>query len=480
MSQFFAAVQPEAVGIPSDSIINFMNRLEQYNICMHSFILVRYGKVAAETYYYPYRADTLHRMFSVTKSFVSLAIGLLTAEGKISLDDRIIDHFPEKLPPGGVHPYIAKTTIQDMLMMASAHARTSWSNLSERDWVKTFFVVKPSHLPGTVFSYDTSSSHTLTALVEKLTGLSLLDYLRSKFLNEIGFSKEAYITTDPLGISQGGSGLMAVPMDLAKVAWIVMQQGEYRGKQYLPREYLAEAVKKQIDTSVKGNTIDEQQGYGYQFWRVRNNGYAMFGMGGQLAVCFPDKDLLFVTTADTQENACGVPIIMDSFFKNIYQNLSDQPLPKDPLKWSELKELLANSEIKPLKGMQNSNMADIVNGKEFLFSDNPMGLKSLKLELDKEHGKFSYINQTGSHKLLFGFNKLVVSRFPYYDFKCAASATWITDNTLVIQIRVVDEEQGTLTIQLAFKDDTVTVFMKKANGLGFNEFKEFSGFATSN
>lgn len=480
MNQFFAAVQPEAVGISPESIINFMNRLEQYNICMHSFILVRYGKVAAETYYYPYRADTLHRMFSVTKSFVSLAIGLLTAEGKISLDDRIIDHFPEKLPHGGVHPYIAKTTIQDMLMMASAHARTSWSNLPERDWVKTFFVVEPSHLPGTIFSYDTSSSHTLAALVEKLTGLPLLDYLRSKFLDEIGFSKEAYITKDPLGISLGGSGLNATPMDLAKVAWIVMQMGEYRGKQYLPRQYLAEAVKKQIDTSVKGNTIDEQQGYGYQFWRVRNNGYAMFGMGGQLAVCFPDKDLMLVTTADTQGDPCGVPIIMDSFFKNIYQNLSDQPLPKDPLKWSELKELLANSEIKPLKGMQNSNMADIVNGKEFLFSDNPMGLKSLKLELDKEYGKFCYINQTGSHKLLFGFNKLVVSRFPYYDFKCAASATWITDNTLVIQIRVVDEEQGTLTIQLAFKDDTVTVFMKKANGLGFNEFKEFSGFATSN
>ena len=204
MAEFFPKASPESVGICSQSVMDFFDRLEANDVCMHSVLIIRDGKLAVETYYHPYQADTLHRMFSVTKSFTSLAIGLLAEEGRISLDDKIIDYFPEKLPAKGVHPYTAKITIRNMLMMATAHAGTTISGhrirLGEELLYRTSY---PS--ARTLFHYDTSASHTLCGLVEKLTGMPLLDYLRTKFLDEIGFSKDAYILHDPVGVSMGGS-----------------------------------------------------------------------------------------------------------------------------------------------------------------------------------------------------------------------------------------------------------------------------------
>ena len=106
MFQLFPTATPEEVGIDSQWLMNFCKRLEEQQLPLHSALIMRHGKVCMETYYKPYTRDTLHRMFSVTKSFVSLGIGLLEAEGKLSLDDKIVDFFPEKLPKPGVHPYI--------------------------------------------------------------------------------------------------------------------------------------------------------------------------------------------------------------------------------------------------------------------------------------------------------------------------------------------------------------------------------------
>lgn len=475
MNNFFEAARPEEVGIQSEHVKNFIDKLDAYNLAMHSIIVIRHGKVVAETYYAPYQADTFHRMFSVTKSFTALAIGLLEEEGKLSLDDKIVDHFPEKLPSEGVHPYIAEITIRDMLLMSTAHQRTTYKRTPDDDWVKSFFVIEPSHVPGTVFSYDTSSSHNLAALVEKLSGMSLLDYLRTKFLDEIGFSQDAYVITDPMGIAQGGSGLMATPMDLAKVAWVVMKEGAYQGKQYLPKKYIQDAVRKQIDTSVRGNSIDERQGYGYQIWQVRNNGYAMLGMGGQFAVCFPEQDLLLVTTADIQEHSFGGTVIFDAFFTEIFNNLSDQPLPVNEQAWIKAKEIMEKVAIKPLSGIENTALASNINQREYVFEQNPMGLEKLKLEFKQNKGKLSYTNKSGSQQLVFGMEELIISQFPHYEVKCATSAAWLDKRTLAIKSHIIDEEIGMITIQLGFKDNRVTVVMKKVIETAFNEF---SGFAS--
>lgn len=484
MGAFFPKATPEQVGISSQHVIDFLDELERADVCMHSVLLIRHGKLAAEAYYAPYTADTPHRMFSVTKSFTSLAIGLLAAEGRLSLDDRIVDHFPEKLPEAGAHPYINQITIRDMLKMATAHASTTYKRTSDPDWVKSFFTVEPTHLPGTLFYYDTSASHTLAGLVEKLAGMPMLDYLRSKFLDEIGFSKAAYILTDPMGVSMGGSGLVAQPMDVAKVAWVVMQGGCWQGRQFLPQDYLKEAVSKQIATVTTANDLVDDSGYGYQFWQVKNNGYGMFGMGGQLAICFPEKDLLLVTTADTQDDRRGDGIILDLFFKTIFANLSGTPLAENPEKQRELAERLARCAIKPLKGIDQAEAktgfagALLGGGRtgEYIFAENSMGLRSLSLHIDEEDtGTLFFTNKSGNHALRFGLGHLEVSRFPKHNYRCAASGAWAAPDTFVLKCHIIDYALGKVLIQMAFTADAVTVGMRKVMETGL---AEFSGIAS--
>ena len=216
MNTITSTTFPEATGISASCIMDALREIDTRGISMHSFLFCKDNCLVAEGYYAPVKKNDLHRMFSVTKSFVSIAIGFLQEEGRLSLDDSIVKFFPEYVPnTSEAHPWLLATTIRDMLSMRSCHASTTYDKFSSKtDWVKSFFTVAPTHKPGTVFHYDTSSSHTLCALVEKLTGMKMLDYLRNKVLNEIGFSKEAYCLTDGFGVSMGGSGLMATSRDL--------------------------------------------------------------------------------------------------------------------------------------------------------------------------------------------------------------------------------------------------------------------------
>ena len=126
----------EKAGIPSGAVIRFIERLERKQLCLHSFIMVRHGEIAAEGYYPPFHKDRFHRMYSISKSFVSAAIGLMADEGRITLNDRIVDYFPEMLP-AEVHPYIASMTIRDMLMMATPFSNNTYDR-DDDNWVWTF------------------------------------------------------------------------------------------------------------------------------------------------------------------------------------------------------------------------------------------------------------------------------------------------------------------------------------------------------
>ena len=262
MTEFFKQAKAKELGIPNEYIMNFSKRLEEKHLPMHSIMLMRHDKLIYESFYAPYTRDSLHRMFSVTKSFVSLGIGLLIEEGKLSLDDHIVDFFPDKLPKGEVHPFLKMMTIRDMLEMRSCHRFTTYKATGVSDWLGSFFTTKPTHVPGTNFAYDTSSTHTLGILIERLSGKNFFDYLRDKFLNELEFSKEAYVLTDPTNMSMGGSGLNCSSLDLLKVFYLVVHKGDWFGKQLLPKEYIEDAISCHSDNWAKSDTLEEMQGYG--------------------------------------------------------------------------------------------------------------------------------------------------------------------------------------------------------------------------
>ena len=332
MNTITSTTFPEAAGISASCIIDALREIDIREVSMHSFLLCKDDCLVAEGYYAPVKKNDLHRMFSVTKSFTSIAIGLLQEEGRLSLDDSIVKFFPEYVPNASeAHPWLLATTIRDMLSMRSCHASTTYDKFSSKtDWVKSFFTVAPTHKPGTVFHYDTSSSHTLCALVEKLTGMKMLDYLRNKVLNEIGFSKEAYCLTDGFGVSMGGSGLMATSRDFMLFALLILNNGKLNGKQYISADYIKESTSFQTATCVTGPVPSESQGYGLQFWIGEHGSIVCYGMGGQLAILLPEYNTAIVTTADTQGYQGGNQVIYDAIFRHILPELEKKKAPWTP------------------------------------------------------------------------------------------------------------------------------------------------------
>lgn len=468
-------VSPETVGIPSQAVLNFIDELDYTGLCMHGVIMIKDGKVFTEGYYAPFHADFPHRMFSISKSFTSVAIGLLQEEGKLSLDDRICDHFPDKLPPDGVHPYIAETTIRDMLRMASPHKSTTYKLMECDDWVKTFFHVEPVRYPGTSFLYDTSASHVLAALVQRLSGMTVLDYLKVKVFDKLGCTGEFRWLKDPVGICQGGSGLICTLRDMTRFALMCMNDGVYDGMQIVPKEYIREATSKQISTCLQYG-IEEQQGYGYQFWRCRNNGFAMYGMGGQLAICLPDYDFILTTIADNQGIPNGIQGVYEALWKHILPCLKEKRsnIEVDKAACEKLKQRLSTLKVKPVEGSATSAVADEIKGKRYIMSPNPMGISECRIELGKDEGTFYYSNETGDHRISFGIGRMKEQNFPDINLLCISSAAWADETTLHLRSYIIEELPGSVNVTFTFRKNTITMVMKK---IAENELNRYEGFA---
>lgn len=475
MTGIFPTSSPEAQGVPSDALLRFQQALDGHGVPLHSALVMRFGHLLMETYAPPYNAHEPHRMFSVTKSFVSLAIGLLEADGQLSLEDRIAAFFADMLQGRQLHPYVMQATIRDLLRMASPHAASAYKLVQCEDWVEAFFVCPPSHRPGTCFAYDTSATHVLCALVERLTGQPLLDYLRGKCLNEIGFGKEAYCLKDAFGRSMGGSGLMASPYDLLRVARLMQRKGAWEGKQLLPRDYVEAATSFQIDNYLKpgASQFEETQGYGYQFWRVRNGGFACFGMGGQLAICMPDKDLLLVTTADTQDIPGGVQRIYDAFFSEVWPRLSDTPLPENERAHAELDAYSRNRRLPFVPGAAQSPLLPGINGARYVLDPNAMGFSSVALTLNADRGELVWEKQNHCFTLPFSVGDNTITPFPDRGFRCAASGAFRTESTFVVRAQLIDTCIGSIAFELAYDGPFVTLLLRKVEETMFTEYNGF-------
>lgn len=487
MQNFLSHAAPIKAGIPADAINRFLDRLSYHQITMHSVLLLRHDKLVAEGYYAPYRADTLHRMFSVCKTLNALAIGLLEEEGKLSLSDRIVSFFPDKIP-ANVHPWISSMTIRDLLMMRTCHAQTTYKTAPDMEWVESFFSVSPTHKPGTVFHYDTSAAHVLCALTERLTGMPMLDYLKEKVLDQIGFSKNSYVLTNAYGDSQGGSGLMATPRDLLLLGRLLLHNGNWNGKQLLPASFVKDMTSCLTPNALTSGVISETQGYGYQLWRTRKDGFVCYGMGGQLAICLPKEDLILVTTADTQGVGGGNDLIYNSFYEEILPALDMMPLSSEAEKKAadKLNERLSSLMLTPQKNICRTlkevadcssllapcTVAAKINGQRFGLSENPQGFSDISLSFSEDTGVFQYTYKGKEGQIPFGFSSCVLGTIPFYDMKCAASGVWLSKNTFYLKTHIIDTSVGSLHMEFVFGESDVTVFFKKIEE---TLFKEFSG-----
>ncbi|MDR1060148.1 MAG: beta-lactamase family protein [Clostridiales bacterium] len=454
---------PEETGVPSGAILDFLDGMERFGLKRHSIILIRRGKVIAEGYWKPFHRGFMQRLYSASKSFVSLAIGLLADEGKIALDDRVCGYFPEKQPPGGAHPWIAAATIRDLLRMASPHSSTTYKP-GMTDWVGSFFTAKPTHMPGAVFVYDTSATHVLGALVEKVSGKPLLDSMRPRFLDSIGFSRDAYCIQDPMGVSWGGSGVVCTAMDFAKVALACLQGGRYGGEQLLPEWYVREATACQIDNFATGHHADGVQGYGYQFWAYRNRSFAFNGMALELAICVPDRDFACVTTGNDLWNS-NVPMVCDPLWSSLYPRMSDAALPEDGAACGALRERLAGLSAKAVAGRHGSHSSRgqaLLDGRTARMEPNGLGISRVRVCFESGGGVFHYEKSGRWLSLRFGFGRHEAQAFQEYGDDCLASGAWANDSALNICCMFVGNRMAELRICVAVREDSVTIQLRSA------------------
>ena len=423
------------------------NTLGSWEIPVHSLLVSAGGELLWEAYYPPYQADTLHRMFSITKSCCSLAVGCLAAQDKLKLDDPVIRFFPEYVPAGTLpHPYLAEMTIRHMLMMQTCHSDTTYKQNPDRNWVESFFLTPPTHKSGQIFLYDSSASHTLAALVKKLTGMGVLDYLRTYFPDDAGFSKDAYIILDPFGAEMGGCGLMARPKDLMITAQYLMKQ-LHNGTDAFS-DYLREAVSRQTPTLHFGQTLDEQQGYGYQFWRIRD-GFAMYGMGGQYVLFYPERELIVVITADSQNIKGGTQKILDAVYETLALNGG--------------------------AGACSYSYSAGSAGGVYRLLPNDGGFTELTVSVDSREGLLTLKNPDATYQIPFGCdNTLRTAVIAKYNQPIASTGTWLDEHSLLVDTQLVGECVGSLTFMMRFRSDGVTLWMKKVEE---TFFCEFCGFA---
>jgi CubicO group peptidase (beta-lactamase class C family) len=276
---------PEAQGVSSAAILSFLEAVDKVD-SMNSFMLVRHGRVLAEGWWTPYRAEARHSLYSLSKSFTSTAVGMAIAEGKLSVDDEVLKFFPDDAPAEPSN-FLKAMRVSDLLRMSTGH-QTEPGRTTDAPWTKTFLAHPVPFRPGTHFLYNTSGTYMQSAIVQKVTGKTVLEYLGPRLFEPLGIEQPTW-EMSPQGISTGGYGLSIRTEDIAKFGQLYLQKGKWNDKQLVPATWIEAATARQTSNG-SNPASDWEQGYGYQFWRCRHNVYRGDGAFGQYS-CSLNKTL---------------------------------------------------------------------------------------------------------------------------------------------------------------------------------------------
>jgi hypothetical protein len=443
---------PEAEGVSSKAIITFLDSAATSKHEFHSFMFLRHGKVIAEGWWNPYRPDLKHTLYSTSKSFTATAVGFAIKEKKLSLDDKVISFFPEYLPDT-VNAFLAELKIKDLLSMSAGQRRESSTTGS--GWVKAYLETPVVNEPGTKYRYSSLASFMLSAIVQKVTGEKVIDYLTPRLFNPLGIEGVDW-ETNPEGINTGGWGLRLQTEDLAKFGQLYLQKGKWNGKQILPEKWIEEATSLKIyqnpdlSQSKRDSSNDSMQGYCYQFWRARHNSYMANGAFGQFILIMPEKDAIVVFTAESSDMWGELDLV----WKYLYPGIKNESLPEDEKSVVELKERLASLALPIPAKSNNEAMSSKVPGKTISLAENQRQIQSLSLQFRDELCLLNIKTDTGSYDLSFASGSWQLGETTMHGpnlftrskgnlaglppFKIAGAYTWKDDRSLELTLRYID------------------------------------------
>jgi CubicO group peptidase (beta-lactamase class C family) len=335
---------PESQGVSSDAIRDFVAAADKINT-LHSFMIVRHGRVIAEGWWSPESADKPHVMHSLSKSFTSTAVGLAIDEGKLKLDDPVLKFFPADAP-ADPSDNLKAMTVRDLLTMTCGHD-TEPKMVNGMPSVKTFLAHPVVYKPGTHFQYNTMGTYTLSAIITKVTGQTTLEYLKPRLFTPLGIDNPIW-DASPEGYSLGGFGLHLRTEDIAKMGQLYLQKGSWNGKQLIPAKWVEMATTRQVPNDLESHSkigIDWKQGYCFQFWRCTHNAFRGDGAAGQFIVVMPDQDTVVAITADTGNMQGELNCIWD----HLLPAFGNDPLPEDAEGDAKLRDAVGKLVAHPEK-----------------------------------------------------------------------------------------------------------------------------------
>jgi CubicO group peptidase (beta-lactamase class C family) len=472
---------PEAQGVSSAGILAFLEAIENSKHEFHSFMLVRHGHVVAEGWWSPYRVRANHMLYSLSKSFTSTALGFAVCEGKLEVEDPLTSFFPEDLP-AEISANLAALRVKHLLTMSVGHAQDSTGTITkEQNWVKSFLSLPIANPPGSVFLYNSGATYMLSAIVQKLSGQRVIDYLRPRLFEPLDITGMTWETC-PRGINTGGWGLSLPTEGLAKFGELYLQKGVWKGRRILPAIWIEEATTFKIqqpaapgaDLAHLKETSDWMQGYCYQFWRCRHHAFRGDGAFGQFMVVMPEQDAIVAITCETSDMQGELNLVWD----HLLPAMNEAPLRSDGRTDSLLRKKLSALTLPPPAGLPAPSTAQRVSGQTFALESNSLGARRLTFDFRRDGCVFKLIDSTGEHLIQCGAENWVDGetdmpgtppKLTVGDLrpaKIAASGAWRDQDTYQMTWRFYETPHHTTA---ACHFDGESVHLELANSVNHNK-----------
>jgi CubicO group peptidase (beta-lactamase class C family) len=472
---------PEAQGVASAAVMTFVEQADAELDSLHSFMLVRHGTVVAEGWWKPYTSSDPHMMYSLSKSFTSTAVGLLVDERRLSLDDRVVQFFPDDLP-AEVSPQLAAMEVRHLLSMSTGHDEDTLRPVVtafDGNWARAFLAQPVEHAPGTHFVYNSGATYMLSAIVQHTIGMTLLDYLQPRLFEPLGIEHPTW-ETDPRGINTGGWGLNITTEDIARFGLMYLHKGVWEGQQIVPAAWVEEATASQISNGDDPEN-DWNQGYGYQFWRSRHNAYRGDGAFGQFCVVLPEHDAVVAITSGVG----NMQAVLNLIWTHLLPAFAATASPEDPQAHQALQERLQSLSLVPPLGASTSPIASEVSGKPYVLAPNQWQFRAMTfqfehagatIQLEGPHGVFTVEAGWGTWASRAHDGPAIFDGLTNRAQPVVAAGAWTAEDTYTMQWCMY-QTPYVHTIHCTFVNGTVRMACSVNVAFGQTEFEPVLGRA---
>ena len=456
---------PEEQGMDSEVLAQMVEHIQTEQLPVHSLLIVRNGYLVSEIYGYPYSANQVHWIASVTKSVTSALVGIAIEQGYIKnvhqplsslLPDSNVANLDEAKKAITLENFLTLTTGLDC-----SDNRDVPLMLASTNWVDFTLSLPMATKPGTQFNYCTDAVHVLSAILQKATGMSTRELANKTLFAPIGIGPipEERWPSDPQGVTHGGEGLILTPQEMAKFGYLMLNHGKWDGKTIIPANWVSASTKKHIPK-------DEKNGYGY-LWTISPDGkyYSALGLAGQHIFVFPNKNMVVVFTSDLPlgNNADLIPLekLLNQYILPAVK--SNQPLPANPDAVARFEAgVQAMAQPKPVHASLPA-IAEEISDKTFTLNDNPFGWQTIVFSFKDDEAT---VTTNDAQTLAIGLDN-VYRMVPSTDgvFSESTRAYCENENTLIIEDIYIGQMQR-IDYRVKFSKNTIDISgLEKYSGI---------------